>query len=48
MLEYNKIGVSVGININKTDDLHECIIFNAINFFKKHTKQTYIRNMCMR
>ena len=29
MLEYDKIGVSVGININKTDDLHECIIFQC-------------------
>ena len=42
MLEYDRIDMSKGINFNKTNGLHECIIFYYWQFreinFKFHPK----------
>lgn len=34
MLEYNKIDVSEGIDINKTNDWHECRVYHYWYFLK--------------
>ena len=45
MLEYNRINVSEGINVNKTDGLRECIICHYWYFldtdFKFQTEVCY-------
>ena len=35
MLEYNRMDMSEGIDVNKTNEPHRCIILTIITFLKK-------------
>ena len=47
MLYYDRIGVSKGIDINKTSESKECDICHDLYFLSKGFKfQLYVRNRC--
>ena len=47
MLYYDRIGVSKGIDINKTSESKECDVCHDLYFLSKGFKfQLYVRNRC--